>query len=127
MPDKQFDDFTRDETPHFVVEAAACQNHLRVIAKSLRCGCQVIGIDTNAMSSHQTRCEFQKIPFGTGGFKYILGAHTHSIKNDRQFVHQGNVDISLGVFQNLCGLSHFNGGGLVQACMDDSAIDVAQP
>ena len=50
---------------HVVVDAAAGQNDLGMIAHLLCAVGQIIRIDTDAVSAHQTGIKFQEIPFGS--------------------------------------------------------------
>ncbi len=84
---------------------------------------QVIRIDANAMATNQSGIKFQKVPFGSCGFNHVVGVDAHSVKDDRQFVHQGNVHIALGVFNDLSGFGHLDIRGTVNACRNHQFID----
>ena len=51
---------------HVVVDAAACQDDVRVITDLLRLVREVIRIHPNAMSAYQARAERQEVPLGAG-------------------------------------------------------------
>lgn len=51
---------------HAIVETAASQNDLRVIADALRFMRQIVRIDTYAMAANQPRPERQEIPLSSG-------------------------------------------------------------
>lgn len=62
---------------------------------------QVVRIDSDAVSADQTRFEFQKVPFGTGRFEHIGRVYVHPVEDDSQLVHKRNVQITLGVLDDL--------------------------
>ena len=68
---------------------------------------EIIRINANAMPSYESRCKGKKIPFGGGCLENFPGADLEPVENKSQFVDQGNIDISLSVFDDLCGLGDF--------------------
>ena len=77
------------------------------------------------MPANKTRREFQEVPFRPRRFKHIAGINAGPIKDQRQFIHQRNVQITLGVFNHLGGLGGLDGWRLVDACRDNAAIDIS--
>ena len=86
---------------HAVVQAAPGKNDFWVVTYSLSLVSQIVGVNANAMSSHKVRPERQKVPFCAGSFKNGFGINTHSVENYCQLVNQGNIQVSLGVFNHL--------------------------
>lgn len=67
---------------------------------------QVVRVHPNAVSTHEPRPERQEIPLAAGGFQHVEGVDTQSIEDDRQFVHQGDIEVALSVFDDLRGFGH---------------------
>ena len=55
------------------------------------------------MATDKTRTEWKEIPFGAGCLKHGLCINPHFIKYDR-VIYKGDIDIALGVFDDLRGL-----------------------
>jgi len=68
---------------------------------------QIIRVDADAVPSYQTRIEFQKVPFGSGSFQHIVSIDTYTAENNGKLIHQGNIDITLSILNNLCRFSNF--------------------
>jgi hypothetical protein len=47
--------------------------------------------------------KLQKNPFSAGGFEYFVSVDSEATKDNCQFVHQRDVEISLCVLDNFCG------------------------
>ena len=62
---------------------------------------EVVRVDTDAMAAHQTGPEFQEIPFRACRLKHFRCVKTHAVKNNRQLIHEGNIQIALGIFDHL--------------------------
>ena len=77
--------------------------------------CQVVGIDADAMAADQAGRERQKIPFGLRGVEDVHRVDVEQMANRRELVHQGDVEISLRVFDHLRRL-----GDLDRGCFVDS-------
>src|SRR5680860_1460595 len=91
---------------HAVVQATSCENDFWVITNSLSLVSQIVGVNANAMSSDEARPERQKVPFCAGSFKNSLGINTHSVEDYRQLINQGNIQVSLGVFNHPVSYTH---------------------
>ena len=105
----RFDQLAGDEAAHAVVDAPAGENHLRVVADLLGFVGQVVGVHADAVAAHQAGAERQEVPFGAGGFQHFLGVDAHAAEDHRQLVDQGDVEVTLGVFDHLGGFGHFDG------------------
>src|ERR1700683_4994558 len=118
----QLDDLLGDIGSHAVVDAAAGENHLRVVADLGRFVRQIIRIHPDAVAAHQAWAERQEVPLRAGGPQDFLSVDPDPIENERQFIDEGDVHIPLGVFDHLGGLRDLDAGGLVGACSDDRGI-----
>ncbi len=125
--DQQFDEALGDKAAHAVVDAPAGQDHLRVIAGRLGPRGQIIGVDADAMSADEPRRERQKIPFRGGRRQHLAGRNAEPVEDDRQFVHQRDVEVALRILDNLRGFGDFDRRGAMQAGLDDPAIDRGDP
>ena len=94
---------------HVVVDPAAGENDLAVIAHHFRAVGQVIGIHADTVSAHQTGEEFQEIPLGSRSLQHGFGVDAHFIENNGKFVHESDIDIPLAVLDDLGGLRNLNG------------------
>ncbi len=94
-----------------------------MIACLFGAGGQVVGIDADAMTADETGGEGQEIPFGPGGAQDFGGPQAEAVEDQGQFVHQGDVDVALDVFDDLRGFSDLDGGGTVKANLNDFVID----
>ena len=95
-----------------------------MIAELLRLVGEVIRVNADTVTTHQTGEEFQEVPFGSRRFQHRFGINSHLVKDDGKFVHEGNVDISLAVFNHLGRLRHFNGLGPVHAGLHHQLVDL---
>ena len=98
-----------DIGPHVVIDSPAGENDLAVVAHPLRLIGQIIGIHPDAVSADQPRKEFQEVPFGTRGFQNGFRIDSHLVEDHGQFIHEGNVDVSLRILNDLGCFRHLNG------------------
>ena len=94
---------------HSVIDAPARINDLGMVTEFGRFKSKIVRVDSNAMSSHQSGKEFQKIPFGSGSLQHLVGIDVHFVEDHGQLIHEGNVDVALCVFNDLGGFGHFDG------------------
>ncbi len=106
----QADDIARGITRHIVVDAATCQDYLRVVADLFCFMGKVIGINTDAVATYHARPERQEIPLTSCSLQYFDGINTEPFENNREFINKGNIQIALGVFDNLRCFGHFETG-----------------
>ena len=107
--DQVFHHVLRHIFSHVVVDPAAGENDLAVIAHHFRAVGQVIGIHADTVSAHQTGEEFQEIPLGSRSLQHGFGVDAHFIENNGKFVHESDIDIPLAVLDDLGGLRNLNG------------------
>ena len=87
---------------------------------------QIIGINPDAMPTDQTGGEIQEIPFCPGGFQNVIDGDAKLLKNHGNFIDKGDVNIPLGIFDNLGGLCGANAGGGKCPATGHSAVDMGQ-
>lgn len=46
------------------------------------------------------------------------------MKDEAEFIHQGDVDVALGVFDHFGGFCHLDAAGFVGACGDDLLVEL---
>ena len=109
----QFHHSCGDIFVHTVVDASAGKDHFRQIAQSLSLMCQIVGVDTDTVTAHQSRFERQKVPFCSGGSKNIAGIDPHQMKDLGKFIDKGDIEIPLGILDHFGGFSHLDGTCLI--------------
>lgn len=124
--DHQAYDIAGNIFAHPVIDPAAGQNHIRMMAHRLGLVGQIVGIDADAVPTHQARAKVKEIPLGGRGVKHIGGIDTHTPENHCQFINQSDIDIPLGVFNHLGGLGDLDGRGAVNSRIDHLAIEAGQ-
>ena len=80
-----------------------------MVAQHLRLVGEVIGVDTDTVAADQARLELQEIPLGARRLKDGLCIDTHLVEDDGELVHEGDVDVPLGVLDDLGGLRNLDG------------------
>src|SRR5690606_40064764 len=76
---------------HRVVQAAAGQDDLGVVADGLRLVRQVVRVDADAVAAHQAGAERQEVPLGAGGLQHRFGIdrseeHTSELQSPEKLV-----------------------------------------
>ena len=99
-----------DEGAHVVVDAAAGEDHLGLVAELLGLHRQVVRVDADAVAADEARLELQEVPLGAGGGEHVGRADAHAVEDDRQLVHQGDVEVALGVLDDLGRLGDLDAG-----------------
>lgn len=117
------DQLAGHETAHAVVDTPPREDHFRVVTHRLGFMGQVVRVHADAVTAHQAWAERQEVPLRAGGFKYFLGVDVHALEDHRQFVDQGDIKVSLGVFDHLGGFRYLNAGGPVGAGGDHGGIE----
>ena len=95
-----------------------------MIAKLLRLIGQVVRVNTDAVAAYQSRLELQEVPLGSCRLQHGFCIDTHLVKNDGQFVHKCNVDVSLAVLDDLGSFCHLDGVCTVNACFHHKLINL---
>src|SRR5699024_71245 len=119
----QFDHFAGNELAHAVVGAPTREDHLRVEVDLLGLVGQVVGVDADAVSADQAGLEGQEVPFGGGGFEHRSRVQAQSGEQHGQFVDKGDIDVTLGVFDDLGGFGDLDRRGAVSAGRNDGSVE----
>ena len=119
----EFDHGLRDVGAHAVVDAPAGEDDLGVIANGDGLVGEVVGVDADAVAADQAGAEGQEVPFAAGGFQHFQGVDAELAEDQRQFVHQGDVEVALGVLDDLGRLGDADAAGAVGAGGDDLAVE----
>ena len=120
--DHGLDQLRDDIRAHAIVQATPSKDDFGVIADALRLVRQVIGIDANAMATHQAGAKRQKIPFAARRQQHGLGVDAHPVENQGQLINQCDIQVALGVFDDFGRLGHFDAGRGMRANRDDLVI-----
>lgn len=94
-------------------------------AQLLRLVGELIGIHADAAAPHQPRPERQEIPLRARRLQHVQRVDPQPAEDQRQLVHQGSVQIPLGVLDHLRRLSHLEARGPVGARRDDRTVEVS--
>ena len=84
---------------------------LRVIADGDGLVGEVVGVDADAVPADQAGAEGQEVPLAAGGLQDLQGVDAELAEDHRQFVHQGDVEVALGVLDHLGGLGDADAAG----------------
>ena len=85
---------------------------------------EVVRVHAYAMAAHQTRPEWQKVPFAACSVQHFLGVYVHALENHRKFVHQRNVQVALGVFNHFGCFGNPDGAGTVNSGSNHGCINI---
>ena len=102
-----------DELAHAVVGLASAQHHLRVVADALGLVGEVVRVHADAVAAHQAGAEGQEVPLGAGGLQHVQGVDAQLVEDQCQLIHQGDIEVALGVLDDLGGFGHLDAGGAV--------------
>ena len=118
----QLDHLPGHVATHAVVDAPSCEDDFGVVADFLCLVGEVVRVHADAVAADEAGAERQEVPLGAGGFEDIEGIDAKAVEDQRQFVHQGNVEVALGVLDHLGGFGDLDGTGFVGAGGNDAAI-----
>ncbi len=119
----QLDGLRGDIFAHAVVDAAAGEDDLGVVAVALGALGEVVGVHADAVAADEARAEGEEVPLGARGFQDVQGVDAHLVEDLAELVDEGDVDVALAVLDDLGGLGDLDGGGEVGAGGDDGGID----
>lgn len=85
---------------HAIVETASREHHSGQYAIDLRFLYKVIGVNRNAVTADQARRELDEVPLRRGSFDNVVGVNAHGIEYLGQFVHKGDVYVTLRVLDD---------------------------
>ena len=83
---------------------------------------EIVGIDADAMPADQAGAEGEKIPLGAGGLQDFQGIDADLVEDQGQLIHQGDVEIALGVLDHLGRFGDLDAGRTVHTRGDDGII-----
>ena len=90
-----------DPLAHAVIGRPPGEDHARQIAEALRAVAEIIRIDADAVAADQARAEGEEIPLGPGGLEHVQGGDAELAENLGDLVHEGDVDVALGILDHL--------------------------
>ncbi len=122
--EQSLDGLLGDIETHGIVDVPSGEDHVGMVADLLGLVGEVVGIDPDAVAADEPRREFQEIPLGSGGFEGFIRIYVHFVANNGQFVHQGDIQVALRVFDDLGGLGNLDGGDRINAGGNDQAVQV---
>src|SRR6185503_3160495 len=121
--DQLLDRLLGDELAHAVVDAPAGENDLGMVAELVGHVRQIVGIDADTMAADQARPKGQEVPFGSGRLEHFERIDAYLVEDQRQLVHQRDVEIPLRVLDDLGRFGDLDRARAVDAGRDDAAID----
>ncbi len=74
------------------------------------------------MAAYQPGVELQEIPLCAGRFKHFVCIDAHPVEDDGELVHEGDVDVALGVLDDLGCFGNFYRRGAVNTCFNDHLV-----
>ncbi len=74
------------------------------------------------MATDEAGCEGQEVPLGAGRGEDVGGADAEAIADERELVHERDVEVALGVLDDLGSLSDHDAGGPVDTGWDDALV-----
>ena len=108
---------------HVVVDAAPGEDNLRVIADLFGLVRQVVGVNADAMPADHARAERQEVPLAASRLENFERVDVEPVEDDREFIDQGDVQVALGVLDDLGGFGHLQAGGREGAGGDDAGVE----
>src|SRR4029077_505674 len=65
-----------------------------------------------------------EIPLGAGRLQDLERVDADFSEDDRQLVHERDVQVTLGVLDHLCGFGNLDAGGAVHAGFDHRSVEI---
>ena len=117
------DAFLRDAGTYSIIGAATGENDLRMATGFFSPVGEIIGVDAYAMSADEAGAEGQEVPFGASGLQNVDRVDVEGLKHFRQFVHERDVEIALGVLDNFGRFRDLDGRRAVHTGFHNRFID----
>ena len=76
------------------------------------------------MTADEARLKRQEIPFCPRGRQHVAGIDIERLEDQRQFVHERDIEIALGIFDDLGRLGDLDRGRAVNAGRHDRSVNV---
>ena len=118
----QPDDVAGRIARHVVVDASPGKDHLRVVADLFGLVGQIVGVDADAMPADHARTEGEKIPLAARCLENLERIDIEPVEDDRQLIDQGDVQVALGVLDDLGCFGDLQAGGREGAGGDDAGV-----
>ena len=125
--DHLLDGLLGDVLAHAIVDAPPGQDHLRVVAQHLGLVRQIVRIDADAVPADQPGLELEEVPLRPGRLQHLGRVDADAVEDDRQLVHQRDVQVALRVLDDLAGLGCLDAGTAVHARLDNQAVQLGHP
>ena len=75
---------------------------------------QIVRVDPNTVAPYEAWPKRQEVPFGAGGLEHLGGIEVQLMKQDGEFVHEGDIEVALGVLDDLGGFCDLDAGGPIR-------------
>jgi hypothetical protein len=75
------------------------------------------------MPAHESRSKRQEVPLGAGSLEHLDGIDADLVEDERQLVHERDVEVALGVLDDLRGLGDLDAARAVDARAHDAAVE----
>lgn len=100
----------RNVGAHAVVDRAARENDPGKLTELLCLVAEVIGIDADAVATDEAGTERQEVPLGACRIEHIVDGEIDFLEDLRDLVDERNVDVALGVLDDLCRFGRLDRG-----------------
>ena len=84
---------------------------------------QVVRIDADAVTADEPGRNFRKFHFVPAACEHVRRIDAHAVEDDRELVHQRDVEVALRVLDDLRGLGDLDRRRAVDARRDDAAVE----
>src|SRR5262249_47729161 len=106
-----------------VVDAAAGEDDLRLVAGGLRGRGEVEGIDADAVAADEAGAEVEEVPLGARRLQHVVDRDAEAAEDHGDFVDEGDVEIALGVLDDLGGFGRADVAGDEDAAGRGAAVE----
>ena len=114
----------RDELAHAVVDPPPRHDDFRVVAKHLGLVSQIIRIHADAVPADEAGAKRQEIPLGTRRLKDLQRVDADPVENDRQLVHQRDIEVTLRVLDDLGRFRDLDARRGMNTRRDDACVNI---
>ena len=123
VPQHQPDHIAGGVARHVVVDPAPGEDDLRVIADLFRLVGQIVRVNADAMPADHARAEGQEVPLAARCLENLQRVDIEAVEDDRKFIDQGDVQVALGVLDDLGCFGHLQAGCREGAGGDDAGVE----
>lgn len=102
----------RYEFSHIVVDQSAGCGQMGHVAGTAGFIDEVVRIDADTVATNQARREIQGVPLGIHGLDDFFRVDIHMVESAGYFIHESNIDVTLGIFDELGRFSYSKVGAL---------------